>query len=215
MRNKLGQFKASKINRNAFSKPLALKACYWAGFIAADGNLRKSGAKEITLALNIKDKNHLFGLKNYIKYRGKIRLRNYLSSGKICRISFTNAKIYDDLMKNFNIIPKKSLILNPPKNLTNKQSLAYIIGYIDGDGYITSFLSKGRTIKQLKFDILGTKELLFWIKEKLSLQSSNLLKLSNKNTYRLSVGGNIKAGKILRSLKKVKVPKLQRKWRIV
>ena len=210
MRDKLGKFKANSINSGAFSKPLKLESCYWAGFIAADGNLRKSQAKEISIMLNIRDTKHLRKLKKYLKYSGKVNVREYKCTGKVCRISITNTKLFEDLVTNFNVTPIKSLTLKPPKNLTKKQSLAFIAGYIDGDGSIHTSLGKRSITRQLVLNILGTKKMLCWIKNVFNLQNKNLFKI--RNIYSFSIGGNRLVPKTLAPILKLKLPLLQRKW---
>lgn len=55
-----------KYNRNFFESINTESQAYWAGFIAADGNVRKDFLK-MRIELNIKDKNHLFKLREDIQ----------------------------------------------------------------------------------------------------------------------------------------------------
>ena len=66
--------------------------------------------------------------------------------------------MFEGLGNNFNIVPRKSLILRPLNNLTNEFSKNFIRGYVDGDGWII----KNTNTKRI--GILGTKEMLEWIK---------------------------------------------------
>lgn len=213
MRTALGKFKSYNINEKSFSDIENIQSCYWAGFIAADGNLRKRGPKELSIMLNIKDLEHLKKFKAFLKFEGEVKIKEYKSTGKVCRLSITNKFIYEDLINNFNITPQKSLTLQPPTKLTKNQSLAFIAGYIDGDGHIATFLTKGRTVPQLKMDILGTENVLNWIKNEFNLKDKKLLKL--KNVYRFSVGGNTLTRTILEPIKNLGLPLLQRKWDLV
>jgi len=147
-------------NDNAFSN-ITLEACYWAGFIAADGCLYNK--RELRVCLSNADKGHLEKLRNFIGYTGP------LAQSKITTnlyLVVSSSQIYSDLNKNFNITPRKSLTLLPPIGLTYKQSLAYIIGYIDGDGSIgyNSYTYKnGTKYKFLRLRIIGTPMTLNWI----------------------------------------------------
>ena len=156
---------------NFFSTPNKLN-CYWAGFIAADGNIeerkhRKSNRLSITLSE--KDHEHLKRFKNDIGYEGTIKKykskRTIIKGKKYDRkptvsIRLTSQKLIDDLKKNFNIIPRKTFILEPP-NITDLDLIfCYIIGYIDGDGHITKRKRDGSLI----VGALGTEELMLWIR---------------------------------------------------
>lgn len=193
---------AKIFNHNFFSKPNLLNS-YWAGFIAADGCIDDTKySKKLKITLAHKDRNHLFRLKKYINYSGKI-YRHQFSV-----IELVSNKLCEDLRKNFNITPRKSLTLKPPKGLTKRQTLAYIIGYIDGDGYI-GVIDNTKRIK-----ILGTKFVLNWIRKQLLQHEKQLtdVKKYDKNVYTFYIYGK-KASNITKLLNSIKVPKLKRKWR--
>jgi hypothetical protein len=148
-------------NDHAFSQ-LTLETCYWAGFIAADGyiDIKHHGLK---VCLSPKDYDHLDHLRMFVKYSGPLHLSK---NGKNLGLAVMSRTIIADLAKNFNIYTKKSLTLEPPKNLSDEQSLAYIIGYIDGDGTLSYNHCKSRTGKRssyLRLRILGTPMILNWI----------------------------------------------------
>jgi hypothetical protein len=74
-----------------------MKNSYWAGFIAADGSIRKDN-KTLEISLNFKDKDILDNFKYDIKYGGEIKYRKNLNQ---YRILVKNRKIVDDLNRNF------------------------------------------------------------------------------------------------------------------
>lgn len=189
-----------KFSNNFFSKPNLLNS-YWAGFIAADGGLVKYGNKlKLVIGLSNKDKKHLIDFKNDLKSFAKI------TSYKNCSfLQIYDNKLCLDLKKNFNITPRKSLTLRPPKNLTKWQSLAYIVGYIDGDGCIDI---SDKKYKYLRLRIMSTKTVLTWVLKLLNIDKS--LYLQDKN-YILKLDGK-KALTTLEKLVKVPVPKMKRKW---
>lgn len=148
-------------NEDFFAEP-NLENSYWAGFIAADGNVWQPPGRSLVLSIGLqrRDGAHLEELQKSIgagklyqidtfdeKY-GKVRERSeyQLYSNKIC----------SDLEMNFNITPKKSLTLEPPE-LTDDNALAYIAGYIDGDG------SYGLSGARPRIYIRGTYDILSWI----------------------------------------------------
>jgi len=73
------------------------------------------------------------------------------------------------------IVPKKSLILQPPK-IDKQFYLPFILGYFDGDGSIY-YLNKSNIYG---LSIEGTKEMLNWINNLLQI-SSSLEKRYNDN----------------------------------
>ena len=90
----------------------------------------------------------------------------------------------DDLI-NLGCVPKKSLILLPPK-LKDELISHFIRGYFDGDGSI------GKYNGRLKFSLLGTNELLSWaldfFKQKGIKTTPKISK--RKNIYVLQVNSN-------------------------
>lgn len=138
-------------NEDFFSKP-DLENSYWAGFIAADGCVLDGGERDnqLVIGLNSKDGYHLEKLKSSIRagkidyHKSKVRYR--LSSNKVC----------DDLRRVFNITPRKSLALKPPK-LNTDCAYAFIAGYVDGDGCYR----RDRTRPRITF--VGTYEILSWM----------------------------------------------------
>ena len=195
-----------------FSRPNILN-CYYAGFIAADGCIVDTarGQKTLQIILNKKDRIVLENLKKDIKYTGVItefKKRNEVT------LQIKSDSICDDLYKNFNITPRKSLTLNPPKGLSKKQELSFLVGLIDGDGSIHIITPKNPNHKPfLGFGLAGSKDIIKW--------ASNIfhkeLKV-NKNTFRRQQkiysyqSSHRQAKLILKPLSKIKVPKLDRKW---
>lgn len=211
----------------SFFSVAGLKNSYWAGFIAADGCI--SARAQITIKLSQRDVDHLKKFNSDIKYNGKIyqysRITNFGNSaekqkynGKECKtaeIILCNAQkpIYD-LCENFNVYSNKSLILTHPLGLSEPNELAFIRGYIDGDGYI-------EYSPRTRISICGTEATLTWIKkifDKISPSTStNKLVASvrkhsqSDNLYTYEVGHN-RAKKILNILSELNTPYLSRKW---
>lgn len=138
-------------NDNYFSIPNERNS-YWAGFIAADGNIFKN---RLTISQSDYDKIKQFS--NEIDCNAKISLRNSrLSVKKHYCIQIVSNKLTKDLLDNFNIPEKKSLILEPPI-LNRKLSLCYLAGLIDGDGSIGQY-SNGNGYKIITVYLASTKK---------------------------------------------------------
>lgn len=184
---------------------------YWAGFIAADGCIIKSKSdnsqRQLCIQLQENDLPHLEQFKKDIDFDGKIGVyeTTYTYKGisqdkRFCSLKLTSDIICDSLENNFKITPSKSLTLEPPVELDKDNSLAFIKGYIDGDGWVQK-----KTSKQWKSHIsmVGTLEVLLWIQSVVEVSINE--KLSEKcigkrpgesNSYSLTITGN-KARKLL------------------
>jgi len=151
-------------------------SCYWAGFFAADGNLFKDrdGGSAIKIELSVIDCDHLFIFKKLLNLSQDVKFRERISFGKkhqYSYVQFRSAKIMRDLILNFNIVAKKSLILIPPPlSIDEKYVKDYIRGYLDGDGCICD------DINRFRISFVGTKSFLEWIKEKIKI---NLYDITN------------------------------------
>lgn len=214
-----GRYKTFNFNEDFFNIPNELNS-YWAGFIAADFGLRynkniKKGRShaELSCSLAIKDKEQLVRFMNDIKHKSKIRIREKIRNGKknkTAEISITSSKMLDDLLINFNISSKnKTLRLNPPNNLDKKNKLAFILGYIDGDGWL-------QYRNSLNLGVCGTFKIVNWIKINLEQELLNYnikAKTSEiKKTNKIYVWrANIYSWKLSEILNDIPVVKLNRK----
>lgn len=214
-------------NKDFFSKP-TIKNCYWAGFIAADGCISNNNAKQkLSICVQSLDRIILEQFIKDIKYNGIILDRitkptsksfiqkeYYQSTVQIC----DSTEIIDDLKKHWNITERKSLTLQPPNLIKLEHKLAYIIGYIDGDGSIGINITKyNKNILSLR--ILGTKELLNWIIDTFSCIENNKYKRKNifqrNKIYVIDYSDNrgyYILQNLIKFIKKHKLPILKRKW---
>jgi hypothetical protein len=142
--------KAPHLNHGYFTN-LNEDNCYWAGFIAADGSL-PINRKQVVVNLADCDAQHLETLKKSLAFEGQVYKREY---GGISFVSLLipSQVIYEDLQRNFNITPQKSLTLMPPPLKDEQLIRAFIRGYFDGDGCFSTSLS-----------FAGTVEMLSWIR---------------------------------------------------
>lgn len=135
IRNRLdSKFKYTQ-NENLWSDR-SLEACYWAGFLAADGSIfTNSGGVRKTLSLCLKEREQVQKYADFVteNYTAKLDRR---SSGRVyyyCRFAI-NEKWENDLKNIFSITPRKTKSLQPPNLNTDLQEKAFLYGFIDGDG---------------------------------------------------------------------------------
>ena len=199
-----------RVNDDFFTNRNSLECCYWAGFVAADGCVGSPKKNCLRIKIQDIDLDHLKIFKNLIEYNGKFHISHKNKNRYVC-INIHSEKIINDLAW-FKIIKRKSLNLEPPP-LDGKQALAFLIGYIDGDGCISIENIKKRS-PRLRLHIVGTYKLLFWIKEifdKLVPFSTNANPRKMGKTFQYSIASK-KALYVLLKLQKIKVKKLDRKW---
>lgn len=150
--------KYAEYNEGFFAEK-SLEACYYAGLIAADGSVSNSGV--ISISLKIEDKGQLEKLRMALNGNPVRETWQTLPSTNksYCRADFSagSVKMAKDLAEVYNIHPRKSLTHTPPQGLSTEQELAFIAGYIDGDGCYTFNPSRRPVL-----NILGTEEFLRW-----------------------------------------------------
>lgn len=197
--------KYPNFKENYFATP-DLENSYWAGFIAADGCILDSGRGQRRLVVLLKstDKNHLEKLQSSIG-AGEIYGNGYLDkrTGKTYYRDYYRVwsdKICYDLETNFKVGPRKSLTHQPP-DLKGELALAFIAGYIDGDGCY--WLDKGYP----RIRIRGTKEVLSWIADQFDLTKSIWF---DSGTYAIHFNGN-DAIRVRDSFAHLNLPLLERK----
>lgn len=200
-------------NENYF-KDLTMENCYWAGFLAADGNISDDG--KLSLQISDKDFEHCNKFVETIKFTGKISKYVRKNGLGMCAFTVKSEKMCLDLQRNFNITPRKTLTLCPPNLYEKEHIYSYIIGYIDGDGWIS--LRKKYHTPRLGF--VGQESILAWILEMLSVllvgeerekfMTKKIQKFTNYCTVSMSNLTSVKT--ILKYLHNYDVPKLQRKW---
>lgn len=209
-------------NERFFRIPNTINS-YWSGFIAADGCVYKTkGQNCLNIFISYKDIQHLERFKEDIGFSGDIKIidrensgRNLkgcrITSSKMCRINIFSDSICNDLFSNYNITPKKSLTLQPPPQLCDRDIIAYIAGLIDGDGCIA------KNKKSYSIYIIGTKQILKWclsnINRILGEQNSvSIKKPKGKKMYRMVLSKKNTLIKMYDLVNNFNIPKLSRKW---
>ena len=132
-----------------FFNILGSKTAYWAGFLFADGSLRKHA---IELTLSAKDKEFI---KEYCKAIScKLSKIKYRKSTNAYRVQISKDNIKDDLLK-WGIIENKTYKFVEP-NFPKELMPHFLRGWFDGDGSISVY--KENKSLRIQFDITGGPE---------------------------------------------------------
>lgn len=165
---------------------------YILGFIAADGSLvenKRTKVTSLTITIKYEDKEVLEFIKSEIgsehKLREIIRKSSYDENKTIHHIRYVNSnKPLIDGIKKYGITPVKSLTMkNIINNIPYDYRNAFIIGYFDGDGSVTTRNGlyendNGVFCKDysLYIQIRGTRDFLEGICEHLKIDKSHIHK---------------------------------------
>jgi len=218
--------KIYSFNENYFNI-LTLENIYWGGFFCADGCVIQRGNSYIfSWVICEKDKEHMELFSSQINSNHPIK-RILKASKDFSPKTFVHYRLVitraiswkKSLENNFGIIQHKTKRFPPPDLKNNKEKIAYMKGYIDGDGCITI---SSKENNQFTINICScNKELLVWMKsfvDNLTLPSirsiptaSNVLAEKNKNAYTYGIRG-YKAAIFHELCMRTKTPYLNRKW---
>ena len=208
------------VNEDFFSTPNIINS-YYAGFIAADGNINES-RNTVALRINTKDEYILDQLLCDCHYTGDVNY--FMGNGKSEGNVYADLRVYcqpswvQDLQKNFNIGPRKTLTLQPPNLRKEVNIISFIRGFIDGDGYITPNTDSNGT--RWRIGACGTEAMMSylkywfdrWVPDTSRKQPAGVIGPYNTKVYKYQVSGK-RALKIIQKLLTVKTPTyLTRKW---
>lgn len=153
-----------------FSVP-SMGACYWAGFIAADGYLCDTRGY-VSLNIQERDRDHLSRFcaavgfwaepaHIHVKQKQRLILGRPCHARDLARVTVFSRRWLADLDQRFNIRPGKTYALLPPVLEESACALAYVAGLLDGDGFITL---DSNPIVRLRTGIVGLPVVIDWVK---------------------------------------------------
>ena len=166
-----------------------LENSYWAGFIAADGYVRRGN--ELRIGLATKDLGHIQQFQSAVGGRIKTRSVSDARTGNKywnSSVAIYSKQIVSDLEQVFNIHTRKSLTHEPPIGLTDQQNFAYLAGYIDGDGHYGYVTGTGGNRRPC-LNILGTEKFLTWAAQEFDLERYTVSK--RQNIFCLQIRGDL------------------------
>lgn len=187
---------------------------YWAGFIAADGNVGKN-SNSLTISLAAKDKEHLRKLSNLLAPEYVMREWARDVEGdkyEYVSLSLSSKRWKESLRENWLITPAKTHTLSFPTGLSAENTKAFLCGYIDGDGCI--YIDKSRK-NRIQLSICGTYDLLnqakAFIEKETGTRFTGEQIYSTKSIYTFMASGST-AVKMIDYLYDDRLPLLDRKW---
>ncbi len=154
------------LNHNSFDV-ITKSSAYWAGFLAADGNV--DSKNRVRLMLKYEDISHLVKFANFLGSTHKIQSNT--TTYDRCALDITSKNIVGKLSQYYNIVPVKSLILLPPTNLDG-YTTDFIRGYFDGDGSVCESFSNvnSKTATIYATLVSGSIEFTKWLENFLDTQ---------------------------------------------
>jgi intein-encoded DNA endonuclease-like protein len=168
------------LNENYFSSIDNQNKAYILGLLYADGFVGDSHFNNIVLSMKDKELVELVGKK--IEFTGEVRKckkGGFENSTEGYVLNFSSEKMANNL-REWGMFPNKSLVLNELPKIKEELYRHFIRGYFDGDGSIvlsqhSSYHKVGGQIKKYVypsyyFMLLGTKEFLLMIVDKMNLQ---------------------------------------------
>lgn len=135
--------------------------------------MNKTQPGHIELGLKKDDYDHIDKFRKFINSDNKISYRSKTNS---YRLSFSDVKMYKDLINN-GCLECKSLILKAP-NINNNIKRHFIRGYVDGDGCLTY---RNNNPLSMTISIIGTEDVLKFIYK--SIFGNDNIILSNDNRF--------------------------------
>lgn len=178
---------------------------YWLGYICADGNIVYDLEKRhYRISLYSKDKEII---DKFVKYFGQDNLNTFTKkTNGLHQVYIDSKELAKYFIEELNIVPNKSLVLNPNVEFTTN----FILGYFDGDGWITN-----STSDRIRYEcgiVSGSEFFIDKIKNILDTQHIyNVKVLENKHIYRIRIDRKSDSEKFYKWLYKDSVVCLSRK----
>ena len=208
----------NKYNQKFWDVPNLINS-YYAGFLSADGCVLvddKQNPKAISIKISTADECIIDDFIKQINFEGK--KLHHLERTPMVILNLHCIENPAQKLKDFyNIIPQKTYRLGPSNLPNNILNLAFIIGYIDGDGSCEVGLDRlNKKYPRISFTSCSLK-VLEWIKVVIDRTFPNpnnkhpKISKTKTNCYRYYICG-LRAGIIYNYLRKFPIFKLARKW---
>jgi hypothetical protein len=194
------------LNEKYFENIDSENKAYWLGFLMADGY--NSGK---FIRVDIQDIGHLEKFRDDIYPNKDMPVRTKISPTNKCvyYLTIQDSKFVKDCEK-LGVLNKKSHIAKYP-NIDKEMDKHFIRGLFDGDGCL-SYSMDGK-YRRYNFSIVGSKDIISEVRNKLLLIGVNIGFRKTKSIYELHIRGNRQIIKVLNWLYVDSSTFLERKFR--
>ena len=207
--NKITNSKRKKKVNDEYFSTIGINQAWLMGFIAADGTIRKD-RNSIKIGLSSVDREILEKIKEELNIERDIL--DYITNNgfNVSELNWTSEK-HKDFLAKYNIVNNKTYLPMTVPDFNSKDlTLAFILGYFDGDGSITV-----STEKYLRFKIVSHRdEILKSIASKLKEIYNDLsysLSKDSRDLYELSISTKYSV-KIFKDMYSLNSLRLKRKY---
>lgn len=152
------------LDESYFSDIDSQEKAYWLGYIFADGYVSSTEGKRF--GVTSKDIDHLEKLRDHLSSTYPVNIytaETTYGEATYGRLLVSSDRVYDDLVS-LGCVEHKSKTLLPPI-IKKELERHFLRGFYDGDG---SIAKSKNSASGYKLSILGTKEMVCWIKDRLS-----------------------------------------------
>jgi hypothetical protein len=129
---------------------------YVAGLLAADGNVLDR-QQRVSLELAHRDRELVYLVRDQLAPRFPVRERLRKNGCHTVKLTITSSELCRGLA-GLGIVPRKSLTLEWPRTLARSSARPFLLGYFDGDSYIT--WSKNGRYRYPRWGLTGTRAFL-------------------------------------------------------
>lgn len=167
----------------------------------------------LQISLSAQDKEHIQKFLNSIESNHGIKSYKTKDGVEYSRVIIEDDNLFYDLISH-GLTPRKTFTCTFP-DIPEHLSIPFIRGYFDGDGCISSHLSKYGT-PEFEFNITGTKEMLAEIIKRLPVSSNVKMRSrrnNGKNNYTVKYCGNAQTYNTMKLLYENASVYLERKYR--
>ena len=149
-------------NSTNYFSTITDQSAFYAGLIATDATLRKSGT--ISLELKAADENLLLSMTEFLDIGRTLSYRTMKTvdgRGIYASFQFTIQQVVENLAKNFGIKQDKTNYFCPPFSVQHSQSWALFAGMLAGDGHVR--VNRRSNLAIIHF-VTKSETCAFWVK---------------------------------------------------
>lgn len=207
-------FRGYAIRENAFSEP-SVDACYFAGLLATDGNIKSSGTSyKVSLELQAIDEAAVAALLRFIGGQAAVSYRTMKKidgRGVYAGMKVGSPTLAADLARLFNVKPRKTYTMQPPALETTEQRLAFLCGLFDGDGGFK--WRPEQTLAPATWNIVTASEAMAqWIAEVLKEDVGVIASIGTPKGVWIVRTTGLGAAFLLRKMRAIRRGEITRKW---